>query len=107
MENEKLENQKISENDLEKAAGGYTPVKSRLPDGSISLLSIKIDGKERYKLEEAGCLDHTREKDESEEYCEYIKREKLGKALKILNKKESFFFSFGDADCEYDLKIIF
>ena len=45
MENEKLENQKISESDLEKAAGGYTPVRSRLSDGSISLLSIKIDGK--------------------------------------------------------------
>ena len=30
MENEKIENKKISESDLEKAAGGYTPVRSRL-----------------------------------------------------------------------------
>ena len=105
MENEKLENQKISESDLEKAAGGYTPVRSRLSDGSISLLSIKIDGKERNRLFKDALLEQ--EIDKGEENCEYIKRENLSKALNLLNKKEGFFFDEGDINKEYELKIIF
>lgn len=105
MENEKIENKKISESDLEKAAGGYTPVRSRLSDGSISLLSIKIDGKERNRLLEKELLEE--EIDKGEENCEYIKRKNLSKALNLLNKKEGFFFDKGDINREYNLKIIF
>lgn len=107
MEKEKFENQKIDENKMENVAGGYTPVKSRLSDGSISLHSIKMNTKEYNNLRRADCVEYM-EDESTGEYYEYIKKDKLGKAINILNERESFVLPPSESmDKEYELKIIF
>ena len=107
MEKEKFENQKIDENKMENVAGGYTPVKSRLSDGSISLHSIKMNTKEYHNLRDASCVDYMQD-ESTGEYQGYIKKENLNKAINVLNKGESFILPPSESmDKEYELKIIF
>lgn len=101
-----MENEKLDENKMEGVTGGYTSKKSVLKDGTIALLSIKVDGKEHDNLEMAHCIEHLTDKKSGEDH-EYIRRENLGKALEILNQKESFIFPHSDINHERDIKIIF
>ena len=102
MKNEKLENQKIDENNLEKAAGGYTSSGTFTPYGSLTIDSLKLNEKEYEMLEKADCITHL---EGQGEHVEYISRSKLKKALDILNKKSKF--NDLDNNLDHELNIYF
>lgn len=82
MENEKMENQKISEDKTEKVAGGY--LRDRVPFFQQTIeLGLKDD--EKSILEKAGYIE--KKKDTG---SEYISRSKLKEAIDLLNKKGKF-----------------
>lgn len=100
MEKEEKATQKIDENDLEKAAGGYAPSGSITPNGVLTVDSLKLSKKEYEMLEKADCITRLETKGES---SEYISRSKLKKALEILNKKSKCDLSYDGLEKELNI----
>lgn len=102
MEKGKMENQKIEEKDLEKAAGGYSISGDKSPSNFLTVESLKLSEKEYNMLDEANYITRLNFGGES---GEYISRSKLKEAFDLLNKKSKF--NDSDNNLNHELGIRF
>ena len=90
MKKEKLEKQKIDENEMKNAAGGYSigTNENLFYTSPLSFDKLILNEDERLMLEKAGCIKKGGNK---------ISKRKLSKALELLGKKSKFEPSDGEA----------
>lgn len=87
MENEKLKNQKIGENEMEDVAGGVSAMAIPNPSDngkSMLLFGLRLKEDEYKKLKAVGyikCLENPKGKEE------YISKTQLKKVLRLINEE--------------------
>ena len=93
MENEKLENQKIDENELGKVTGGYA-LQPFPCLGGIGFVTLNKE--EQEILKKSGYLEHFEDTGEK-----FISSSKFEKAMRLLNKKGHFNAADSNEDIVY------
>lgn len=103
MENEKLKNQKIGENEMEDVAGGrgiYGASIHPSEDGNgLLLCAIEVSEDTYEKLKAVGyikCLENPKE--------EYISKTQLKKVLRLIHKKNKTSDSTCDKTCKLKIR---